>query len=191
MRRKDDEKQRCIKIAVVQLILEEGFQGTSISKIAKAAGVSPATVYIYYENKETMLREIYLEYSEDAIQYLLQCLSPNMVGEEIIAELIRRYYFFIIENKEVFHFIEQFSTCPVLQGSCGSMKGPADLNQLLTDLKKQQILNNFNNDNLYAILFAPVKMIAVKSCESESMAMERLDELIYIIQKALLKDFKI
>ncbi|OLN28250.1 TetR/AcrR family transcriptional regulator [Desulfosporosinus metallidurans] len=191
MRKKDDEKQRCIKIAVVQLILEEGFQGTSISKIAKAAGVSPATVYIYYENKETMLREIYREYSEDAIRYLLQCLSPNMVGEEIIAELIRRYYFFIIENKEVFHFIEQFSTCPVLQSSCGSMKGPADLNQLLTDLKKQKILNNFNNDNLYAILFAPVKMIAVKSCESENIAMERLDELIYIIQKALLKDFKI
>lgn len=191
MRRKDDEKQRCIKIAVVQLILEEGFQGTSISKIAKAAGVSPATVYIYYENKETMLREIYLEYSEDAIQYLLQCLSPNMVGEEIIAELIRRYYFFIIENKEVFHFIEQFSTCPVLQSRCGLMKGPANLNQLLTDLKKRQILNNFNNDNLYAILFSPVKMIAVKSCESENIAMERLDELIYIIQKALLKNFKI
>ncbi|SPF33609.1 Bacterial regulatory s, tetR family protein [Candidatus Desulfosporosinus infrequens] len=189
MRKRDDEKQKCIKIAVVQLILEEGFQGTSISKIAKAAGVSPATVYIYYENKETMLREIYLEYSEDAIQYLLQCLSPNMVGEEIIAELIRRYYFFIIENKEVFHFIEQFSTCPVLQSSCGWMKGPADLNQLLTDLKKRQILNNFNNDNLYAILFSPVKMIAVKSCESQNIAMKRLDELIYIIQKALLKNF--
>jgi len=191
MRKKDDEKQRCIKIAVVQLILEEGFQGTSISKIAKAAGVSPATVYIYYENKEAMLREIYLEYSEDAIQYLLQCLSPNMVGEEIIAELIRRYYFFIIENKEVFHFIEQFRTCPVLQSSCGLTKGSSDLNQLLTDLKKQKILNNFNNDNLYAILFSPVKMIAVKRCESENIAMERLDELIYIIQKALLKDFKI
>jgi len=189
MRKKDDEKQRCIKNAVVHLILEEGFQGTSISKIAKTAGVSPATVYIYYENKEAMLREIYIEYAEDKIQYLLQCLSPNMAGEEIIAELIRRYYFFILENKEVFHFIEQFSTCPVLQSSCGLMKGPANLNQLLTDLKKRQIFNNYNNDNLYAILFSPVKMIAVKTCESEKVAMERLNELIYVIQRALVKDF--
>ncbi|WP_018306539.1 TetR/AcrR family transcriptional regulator [Desulfitobacterium hafniense] len=191
MRKKDDEKQRCIKNAVVQLILEEGFQGTSISKIAKAAGVSPATVYIYYENKDAMLRDIYQEYAEDTIQYLLQCLSPNMAGEEIIAKLIRRYYFFIVENKEVFHFIEQFSACPVLHSSCGSMKGPADLNQLLADLKKQQILNDFNNDNLYAILFSPVKMIAIKTCDSENTAMERLNELIYIIQKALIKDFKL
>jgi AcrR family transcriptional regulator len=189
MRKKDDEKQRCIKNAVVQLILEEGFQGASVSKIAKAAGVSPATVYIYYENKDAMLRDIYQEYAEDAMQYLLQCLSPNMAGEEIIAELIRRYYFFIVENQEIFHFIEQYSGCPVLQNSCGFMKGPADFNQLLTELKTRQILNNFNNDNLYAILFSPVKTIAVKTCDSENIAMERLDELIYIIQKALIKDF--
>lgn len=188
MRRKDDEKQRCIKNAVVHLILEEGFQGTSISKIARTAGVSPATVYIYYENKEAMLREIYLEYAEVRIQYLLQCLSPNMAGEEIIAQLIRRYYCFIREHKEVFHFIEQFSACPILQSSCSSIKGPSALNQLLTDLKRRQIINNFNNDNLYAILFSPVKMIAVITCEPENIAMKRLNELIYIIQKALIKD---
>ena len=52
MRKKDDEKQNNIKKAVIKLILEEGFQGTSMSKIAKEAGVSPATVYIYYQNKE-------------------------------------------------------------------------------------------------------------------------------------------
>ena len=50
MRRKDDDKEKSIKEAVVKLILQEGFHGTSISKIAKLAGVSPATVYIYYEN---------------------------------------------------------------------------------------------------------------------------------------------
>lgn len=189
MRKRDDEKQRCIKNAVVRLILEEGFQGASISKIARTAGVSPATVYIYYENKEAMLREIYLEYTEVRIQYLLQYISPSMAGEEIIAQLIRRYYHFIREHNEVFHFIEQFSACPVLQSSCGSMQGPAALNQLLTDLKKRQILNNYNNDNLYAILFSPVKTIAIIACEPENIAMKRLNELIYIIQKALIKDY--
>lgn len=189
MRKKDDEKQRCIKTAVVELILKEGFQGASISKIARAAGVSPATVYIYYENKDAMLRDIYQEYAEDTFQYLLQCLNPNMAGEQIIEELIRSYYSYIVENKEIFHFIEQFSTCPALQANCGFMKGPGNLNQLLTDLKSKQILNDYNNDNLYAILFSPVKTIAVKSCNSEATAMERLDELIAIIQKALIKGY--
>ena len=65
MRKKDDEKQKRIKNAVMHLILEQGFAGTSISKIAREAGVSPATVYIYYENKEEMLKDIYIEYSEE------------------------------------------------------------------------------------------------------------------------------
>lgn len=188
MRKKDDEKQRCIKDAVVQLILEVGFQGASVSKIAKVAGVSPATVYIYYENKDAMLRDIYQEYAEDTIRSLLQCLTPNMTGEEIVETLIRQYYSFIEENKEIFHFIEQFSGCPALQNNCVLMNGPANLNQMLTDLKKRQIFNNYNNDNLYALLFYPVKSIAVKTCGSENTKMERLDELIDIVQKALIKN---
>lgn len=188
MRKKDDEKQRCIKDAVVQLILEVGFQGASISKIAKAAGVSPATVYIYYENKDAMLRDIYQEYAEDTIESLLQCLTPDMTGEEIVEKLIRQYYSFIEENVEIFHFIEQFSGCPALQSSCILMNGPANLDQMLTDLKRRQIFNNYNNDNLYALLFYPVKSIAVKTCDSENMKMERLDELIYIVQKALIRN---
>jgi AcrR family transcriptional regulator len=99
MRKKDDDKKQCIKNAVMQLMLEEGFQGTSVSKIAKAAGVSPATVYIYYENKDAMLREIYKEYVEDTYQYLLECISTDMSGEMIISELICRYYKFIVDNK--------------------------------------------------------------------------------------------
>lgn len=189
VRKKDVEKQKCIKNSVVQLMLEEGFQGTSIAKIAKVAGVSPATVYIYYENKDAMLREIYKEYVENTFQYMLKDLSPDMCGEEIISELIRRYYLFIIENKEVFHFIEQYSSCPILKSSCGSMSGPANLNHLLTNLKEKQIINNFSNDNIYAILFSPVKSIAIKNYDSESVAKERLDELVFMLQKLLLKDY--
>lgn len=188
MRKKDDEKQKCIKNAVVQLMLEEGFQGTSIAKIAKAAGVSPATVYIYYENKDAMLREIYKEYVEDSFHYMLDRLTPDMPGEMIISELIRRYYLFIVDNKEVFHFIDQYSSCPILHSSCGLVKGPADFNRLLTDLKERQILKSFSNDNLYAILFSPVKTIAIKNYESADMASELLDELVCMMQKLLLRD---
>ena len=58
MRRKDDEKEQRIRRSVITLMLKEGFNVTSIAKIAKMAGVSPATVYIYYENKEDMLQDI-------------------------------------------------------------------------------------------------------------------------------------
>lgn len=187
MRKKDDLKQKFIKEAVVKLILEEGLQGTSISKIAKVAGISPATVYIYYENKDVMLREIYTEYAEDMFQHVLNGISSKMMGEEIIAEIIRRYYNFIVENKDVYYFIVQYSSCPILNNSCGALKGLKDLNQLLTELKDRDIINNYNNNNLYAVLFSTVEMIATKSCEKKTNAADNLEELIIMIQKLCLK----
>lgn len=189
MRRKDDEKQQSIKKAVVQLILEEGFQGASISKIARMAGVSPATVYIYYDNKDAMLRDIYQEYAEDAAHYLLGCVRPGMDGGEIIAQLVRQYYDYILHNREIFYFIEQFNTCPALYNSCDSARNSACLNRLLTELKQRHVFYDFDNDNLYAVLFSPVKMIASRSCDSGCDDPERLDELIEMIQKALMRDF--
>lgn len=187
MRRKDDEKQQSIKNAVVRLILEEGFQGASISKIARAAGVSPATVYIYYDNKESMLRDIYQECTEDAVHYLLRCLRPGMDGEQIVAQLVRQYYDYIVRNRETYYFIEQFDTCPALCSECdAAVRGSAYLSRLLTELKRKHILGDFDTDNLYAILFYPVKRLAVRSGESEEPDEDRLDELIRMIQKALI-----
>lgn len=55
MRTRDYEKQERIKEAMVRLILREGINGASVAKIAREAGVSPATIYIYYDSKEALL----------------------------------------------------------------------------------------------------------------------------------------
>lgn len=186
MRRKDDEKQQSIKNAVVHLILEKGFQGTSIAKIAQAAGVSPATVYIYYQNKEAMLNDIYEECTQDAVHSLLSCVRPGMGGDEIIARLIRRYYEYILQNREVFYFIEQFDNCPALCSGCTGESGYVYLDRLLTELKRNRVVYDFDNENLYAILFSPVKQLACRSCECGACADRQLEELIRIVQRALI-----
>lgn len=186
MRRKDDEKEKSIKEAVIKLILEKGFHGTSIAKIAKEAGVSPATVYIYYENKEVMLQDIYREYSEDIYNYLLSRLNKNMDGQELIEMLSMGYYTYIQENGEIFHFVDQFSNCPALASQCSEKKGIYNLTKLLEEMKTKKILKDFQIDNLVAILFSPIKSIAIKPCISETKQAELLKELIVIIQNALL-----
>lgn len=186
MRRKDDEKEKSIREAVIKLILEEGFHGTSISKIAKTAGVSPATVYIYYENKEVMLKDIYLEYSEEIFEYLLSKVKDVSSGKEFIAILVKEYYIYIKENGEVFHFVDQFSSCPALINQCSQRKGISDLNKILDEMKSKKILKNFKNDNLVSILFSPVKNIAINQCIEEFQQIELLKEMTRIMQEALL-----
>lgn len=186
MRRKDDEKQKSIKEAVIKLILKEGFHGTSISKIAKEAGVSPATVYIYYENKEVMLHEIYREYSEEIFDYLFYKLNNCNHGEQIIEILVREYYFYIKENNEIFHFVDQFASCPALSNQCSARNGINVLNNLFDEMKRKRVFKDFRNDNLRAMLFYPTKSIVINSCIDENEKSELLEELIKIIQDALL-----
>ena len=71
MRSKDEKKQQRIKEAMVRLILREGIDGISVSKIAREAGVSSATIYVYYDSKEDMLAEVFREYSTAPYRYLM------------------------------------------------------------------------------------------------------------------------
>lgn len=186
MRKKDDQKQKNIKEAVIKLTLEEGFHGTSISKIAKVAGVSPATVYVYYENKELMFQEIYLEYSEEIFDKLLSKVRKDMDGKELMEVLARSYYNYIQENEEIFRFVDQFSSCPALANSCGEKRGIKDLNRLLDEQKKNKIIKDIHNYNLNAMIFSPIKAIAINHCIREEDKLKLLKEIIIIIQSALL-----
>lgn len=186
MRRKDDEKEQRIKDAVIELILREGFDGTSISKIARLADVSPATVYIYFDNKEDMLQDIYREYSEEVYGYILQRVSPYMDGYQLIESLIRSYYAYMHEHQEIFSFVEQCSHCPTFSGCCTERKGVCHLFDLIQEMKSEGVIRNYSDENLAAVIFYPVKAIALDNRTSEEDREDRLEELIEIIQRALL-----
>jgi AcrR family transcriptional regulator len=186
MRKKDDEKQKNIKKAVIKLILEEGFHGTSMSKIAKEAGVSPATVYIYYQNKDMMLQNIYREYSEEIFYYILDKIRINMDGHQLIDILIRSYYAYIQEHDDIYNFVEQFSSCPALSNQCEVMKGIHCIYGLFNELKNKGVIKAYSNDNLLAVMFSPVKAISNNHCNSEEEKEDMLQEMITIIQDAVL-----
>ena len=58
MRIKDEDKVIRIYQAAIKVVNSDGFQGSSMSKIAKQAGVSPATIYLYFENKDDMIKKL-------------------------------------------------------------------------------------------------------------------------------------
>ena len=186
MRCKDDEKERRIREAVIEVVLKEGFGGASISKIAKCAGISPATVYTYYENKECMLQSIYLTCKEEMFADLLGAVDGLTDGDRIIETLIREYYSFMREHEMMFGFIESFGSSPALTCSCGQAGGMQRMMQLVETWRKDEIIRSYSAVNIFALLFHPVKMLAECSCTDETQKEELLTELIEIVQSALL-----
>jgi len=186
MRKKDDKKEKSIKEAVIKLILQEGFHGTSISKIAKEAGVSPATVYTYFDSKEIMLQDIYREYMEEICHYVLSKVHYGMDEKQLIEALIRSYYDYIQENQDLFSFVNQFSNSPSLVCGCSEIEGNFNIKMLIADLKHREIIKNYHNENVMAMIFHPIKAIAVNGSKTKAERAELLHEMIGMIQDTLL-----
>jgi len=53
-------KKNAVLNATLTLVNDGGFQGASMAKIAKAANVSPGTIYLYFENKQDLINALYL-----------------------------------------------------------------------------------------------------------------------------------
>ena len=61
MRLRDEQKELLVRTKALELLVAEGFNGFSMHKLAKAANVSPATLYIYFQNKEDLIMQLGIE----------------------------------------------------------------------------------------------------------------------------------
>lgn len=186
MRRKDDEKAQRIKEAVTSLMLEEGWSGTSISKIARKAEVSPATVYTYFDSKEDMLQCIYMEYSEHVFDYMMGQVETDMCGSQVIETLMRSFYRYMTENEDISSFMEQFGNCRALSSKCACRKSIGSVGCLLEELKQEHVIRNYSAQSLEALIFYPVKAIVFDQKLKSSEKSQLLDELIQLVQRAIL-----
>lgn len=59
MKKKDDSKAQKILDAAAQIILTQGVTNLSTIKIAKNVGIAQSNVYAYFENKQTLLTNLY------------------------------------------------------------------------------------------------------------------------------------
>lgn len=78
-----DEKKICdIHRKAIEMIVSEGLDGFGINKLAKAAGVSPATIYIYYKDREDLIIQTTLRVSDVMLRESLKDFDPDMNFED-------------------------------------------------------------------------------------------------------------
>ena len=66
-RRKDARPPEIIQ-AAKKILEEKGIKGLSMMKISKAAGVSEATLYKYFNNKNDLLNQVYIDWAEPFVK---------------------------------------------------------------------------------------------------------------------------
>jgi AcrR family transcriptional regulator len=77
MRIRDEHKEQVVKQKALELLVNQGFEGFSMQKLARAANVSPATLYIYYKDKEDLIVSIGREIGEKLNQEIFKNFDTN------------------------------------------------------------------------------------------------------------------
>ena len=158
MRVKDDKKHQAICDAAIELITTKGFADTSMSKIAKAANVSPATIYVYFENKEDLLNKIYLYVKEQSSRELLKGVKGEMSVKEYIEKVWYNFYKYAKNNPVYFSFSEQFANSPLVDGISKDegLRYFQPIIEIFERGKKEKVFKNIPLDVFYAFTFAPL-----------------------------------
>ncbi|CAH0316499.1 TetR/AcrR family transcriptional regulator [Peribacillus simplex] len=157
MRYKDENKSESIFNAAIQLINEHGLSETSMSKIAKKAGVSSSTIYVYFENKEDMLNKLYLNVKKKMSLELLHNYDDSIPLQSAFEHALKKYTNYILTNKDDFLFIEQFANSPLLHKL--SRKEGLELFEpifsLLEKGKSQNVFKQVDTNLLHMFMFLP------------------------------------
>ncbi|KRD58558.1 TetR family transcriptional regulator [Flavobacterium sp. Root935] len=78
MRTRDINKEEIVKQKAIEMIVKQGVEGFGMNRLAKECGVSVATLYIYYSDKEDLIRKIGIEIGSNLFNKMLNGFSPEM-----------------------------------------------------------------------------------------------------------------
>lgn len=160
---KSSEKRNALVKATINLVNNNGFHATPMSKIAKMANVSPATIYLYFDNKQDLVNKVYIEVKAAYTDYAFKNYSndiPVSTGFEIIWKRIAD---FKLKEVEEAMFLAQCDNTPIID-EASRQEGLKHLQPLL-DLwergQKEGIIKPLSPYLLYAYSINPLSFLMV------------------------------
>ena len=91
MRDKTNDKYQRILEASVNVFADHGFHQSTVSQIAKKAGVADGTIYLYFKNKEDILVQIFNYKTKQIFERFREVVNSADNPIEKLRNLIRRH----------------------------------------------------------------------------------------------------
>ncbi|RLC00395.1 MAG: TetR/AcrR family transcriptional regulator [Deltaproteobacteria bacterium] len=178
MRIKDDIKQDALFEATIKLVNEIGFAASSVSKIAKEAGISPATIYVYHKNKEELLVSTYIQVKKTMGAIIHENFDDSLPIRDILKTIWFKMFHYIARHPDYFQYTEQFSNSPyqslVDKHEIEKYFDPV-IHVLLRGIE-QKIIKNVNFDILTAFIFYPIVALSnARVCQDFEVTDENIE----------------
>lgn len=158
---KSIDKRNALIKATIELVNNNGFHAAPMSKIAKMANVSPATIYLYFENKQDLVNKTYIEVKAKYTDYAFATYNDRLTVEEGFEAIWKRIADFKCKDSENAMFLAQCDNTPIIDEP-SRQEGIKHLQPLL-DLwergKSEGIIKPISNYILYAYTINPLSFL--------------------------------
>ncbi len=191
MRTKDVAKQDKIAETVLQLTMENGLAALSFDKLAKRAGISTGTPYVYYQDKTDMLSHIYVQVWQMLQTGLQEAIdSGRTTGEKLFFGLRHLAQMLLAHPQEAHFFLSvlhapEFVSAEALR--CNSLPSPPLL-AVYQEAIARRLMKTDNMDYINAMLFGPLFLILQQHRDNGTTAvMAEVEKVLDLAVSAVLK----
>ena len=101
-----DKKTQLIE-ASIDLFAQEGFWNTPTSRIAKHAGVATGTLFNYFESKDVLIDEVYLQLKQEWFDHIIEGFPQNGDIKESLEHVWFRYIDWSVRNPVRYQLLQQ------------------------------------------------------------------------------------
>jgi len=100
-RKKDNEKRKRILDSAIKVFAKTGYSDARMQDVAKKAGVSHGTVYVYFKSKDALFTSIFQEILGELIQYIGSEIQKEDNAEAKLRRMILMQLDIIEENPDL------------------------------------------------------------------------------------------
>lgn len=111
---KSIDKRTALLSAMLTLINKEGILGASMAKVAKMANVSPATIYLLFENKQDMVNQLYIEVKKQFTDFAFENYDESLPVKKSFEQIWLQMLEFKLKFKEEASFLAQCDNTPMI-----------------------------------------------------------------------------
>ncbi len=193
----DENKQQKLEslfISAYELFLKQGIERTTISEIAKHAGVAKGTFYLYFEDKyqirDRLLARVAGKLFQDALDHMTQEKIPDF--EDRILYLVDYILTFMRENKPILRFISKNLSWGIFRHALTMQEPDTDkptVEKLCTQLLASEKVHLRAPETM---LFLIIELASSSSfstiLENDPMSFEELKPFLYQSIRAIIRN---
>ncbi|HMH23925.1 MAG TPA: TetR/AcrR family transcriptional regulator [Puia sp.] len=194
MRTRDPLKEKAIRHQAMEMIVKDGFDGLSMQKLAKAAEVSPATIYIYFKDREDLILRVFSEVNDQMMTITFNGFDPEMDFEAGMRVQWRNRAKYFMKHPLEIQFMEQLRYSPLYDKTVSiSTKAFAEvMGKFFKNAIERKELMPLPFEVFWSTAFAPLYQLVKFHSQGRSyvnkkfrLTDEMMDQTLKLVLKAL------